>query len=237
MCLEVIALSAYCPTCFIRVDFEYLAWELSQTMANPPRKTPEQFSTSGMPVNAAESVAESPLFRLPRELRDQIYKIALELSLPLDYVTVTRSGLPEPALLTTCKTIRREAIGIHYSTSSFTIEIYDYHPAAAVLWRRKWESLEKQYGVKERCFDSDHQLYTSYAGHENWKNLKLWLQFAHEGMCGAPGEMDIEHKAEKRLIYALFGTVMMIADKPWEDAEFMLETFHPVLVSLNRKWK
>lgn len=208
----------------------------SHSMARPPRETPEQIPIVRTPVSTVESVANSALFRLPRELRDQIYKIALELSQPLGYITVSSNGIPEPWLLTTCKTIRQEAIGLHYSTSEFTMEIPSYDPTALVLWHRKCMILRQQYDVEENRRDK-HQVYMLYTGREKWKHLMLWLQYAHRGMCGAPSELDIEHPAEKQLMYALFGMVRTMHERSWEDVELLLQAFHPVLVSLNRKWK
>lgn len=208
----------------------------SHSMASPSRESPEQIPIMRAPVSTVESVANSALFRLPRELRDQIYKIALELSQPLGYITVSSNGIPEPCLLTTCRTIRQEAIELHYTTSEFTMEIPSYDPTALVLWHRKWMILRQQYDVQENLREK-RQVYMLYTGREKWKHLMLWLQCAHSAMCGAPSELDVEHPAEKQLIYALFGMVRAMQERPWEDVELLLRSFHPVLVSLNRKWK
>lgn len=116
------------------------------------------------------------------------------------------------------------------------MEIPSYDPTALVLWHRKWMILRQQYDVQENRRDK-HQVYMLYTGREKWRHLMLWLQCAHSAMCGAPSGLDIEHPAEKQLIYALFGTVMAMLEKPWDDVELLLKAFHPVLVSLNRKWK
>lgn len=67
------------------------------TMAHPLREAPEQIPIVRTQVTTVESVANSALFRLPRELRDQIYKIALELSQPLGYITVSSKAYPSLA--------------------------------------------------------------------------------------------------------------------------------------------
>lgn len=104
-----------------------------------------------MPVSTAQSIADSPLFRLPSELRNRIYEYTFA-NLG-NFVTIKQeNGIPEPSFFASCKTVRREAIGIFYSpdVNNLEITIDSFHPAMVTLWARKRILLKKQYGVNER---------------------------------------------------------------------------------------
>lgn len=116
-----------------------------------------QSSCSNMPVSSTRSIADSPLFRLPPELRNRIYEYAV-LSPGDPMININEdNGIPEPSLLASCKTTRREAIGIFYSPSfnDVRMTIDSFHPAMVIIWARKRIVLAQQYGLKERDWGVD----------------------------------------------------------------------------------
>lgn len=89
----------------------------------------------------ATSIAASPLFKLPPELRLRIYEYAVY-SCEDQLCEVTRKdGIPELALLFTCKTVRAKAIPVFYTVNTFRIAIESYHAAVQVLTARKKAAL------------------------------------------------------------------------------------------------
>lgn len=104
-----------------------------------------------MLVSTAQSIADSPPFKLPPELRNRIYEYTFA-SLGNSIIIKQENGIPEPSLLASCKIIRREAIGIFYSpdVNDLEITIDSFHPARVTLWARKRILLKQQYGVKKR---------------------------------------------------------------------------------------
>ena len=80
-------------------------------------KTTMTPNTDAEPNNATDSTTSSPFMKLPPELRDIIYEYALRLDDGIIQISST-TGIPEPPLLLTCKTIRREAISILYTLNS-----------------------------------------------------------------------------------------------------------------------
>lgn len=119
---------------------------------NPPRPRKKK---NGEGVNAAKvaesqtqspsSVAESPLFKLPPELRTMIYRFAL---IDDEEVVVTEAGgVPEPALLSVCKNVRSETYKVFYYENDFCCEIQQLSPATLRLADRKATLPGLRFGV------------------------------------------------------------------------------------------
>ena len=63
------------------------------------------------------SVAQSPLFQLPPELRTMIYRFALDTG---EDIEITEShGIPEPALLSVSKIVRSESYKVFYIENKY----------------------------------------------------------------------------------------------------------------------
>jgi hypothetical protein len=91
--------------------------------------------------------SHSPLLKLPPELRNRIYEYALRFDNGICEVNET-VGIPESALLLTCKEIRREAIGIFYSVNKVHVELESFSPSLPILIEKKMCALHKQYGFQ-----------------------------------------------------------------------------------------
>lgn len=102
-----------------------------------------------MPATTAQSIEHCRLFTLPSELRNQIYEYVVRGEPALLYqvmefrvyadpkIVVGADGIPEPPLLETCKTVRKEAIGIFYNINTIRIQITSFDSTPALLWKHK----------------------------------------------------------------------------------------------------
>ena len=147
-------------------------------------------------------MAHSPLFKLPRELRDYIY----------DYTfcssrrhRITRDeGIPEPALLLTCKAIREEAAVLFYGCSRLTLNIISYDPTTILLWDLKELYLTRAYGFMP------YRPHFRHAGRRNWHNLKLMLRLHLADMISSSSynlPSPPAHSEERIFISGLFKIV------------------------------
>lgn len=84
-------------------------------------------ATNDEPADITPSQLESPLFRLPAELRNAIYEMALTATSVLELEPWrTRATAPtQPPLTRTCRAIRAEALPIFYSSNDFLAAICD----------------------------------------------------------------------------------------------------------------
>jgi hypothetical protein len=93
---------------------------------------------------APSPIADSPLFKLPAELRIRIYADALYSDDNGECKVTRKHGIPEAPLLSTCKVIRGEAISMFYTLNSFRLAEKNSHPADFAMVQRKKKSLEAQ---------------------------------------------------------------------------------------------
>lgn len=140
--------------------------------------------------STSSSIDHSPLFKLPRELRDNIYEYAVYSEDDDGICTVTRRrGIPEPPLLFTCNIIREEAVEVFYSVNIFRVNLLrdDLHPAAKLLLVRKQRALATKglNTLKDRSItvfpigylDDLMTKVGKVVGFEY--RLWLWLEYAH----------------------------------------------------------
>jgi hypothetical protein len=188
---------------------------------------------------AASSVAHSPLFKLPRELRDYIYEYSFDsLYTPSgngeDKIKVTKEGgIPEPALLLTCKTIREEAIILFYGRSRFTLVSHSYDPAVMLLWNAKREHLKRGYNLAG-CVQG-----LSRVGPRRWDHLKRTLQLIHKGHHLFVAEVprhDPDFSGEEEFIRGMCIVASSMCRYEWDEAEAALQMLRQGLVALNPRW-
>lgn len=82
------------------------------------------------------------LLNLPGELRNQIFDFAV---VEPSAIRVTSKGLDQPALLKTCRQIRREAGTIYYGSNEFDICLERYNGAAFVPFARQARRFDTRY--------------------------------------------------------------------------------------------
>lgn len=80
---------------------------------------------------------DSPLSRLPTELRNEIYHLALIEENPVLINSDTRRVWRAPALLQTCRQLRAEASPVFLGNNAFLSARYFYHiPVSLHSWCR-----------------------------------------------------------------------------------------------------
>lgn len=189
--------------------------------------------TSGLNSSAAlpSSVAHSPLFKLPRELRDYIYEYSF--SNP-DLFRVTKDdGIPEPALLSICKLVRDEAIALFNGRERLRLSVKSYDPTVLVLWWLKKTRLARVYGFQPS------RLHVNHIGPRSYSSFKQALKFHHAGRIGhlkggLPGSP--EYCEERCFITGLLGVARKMKGIPWKEVETVLDGLRPGLVKMHPDW-
>lgn len=101
------------------------------------------------------SVAESPLFKLPPELRTMIYRFAL---IDDQEIAITESGgFPEPELLSVCKTVRSEAYKVFYYENIFCCVVEHFSPVTLLLAGRRESSTHPSIGIGKPVVEIRHE--------------------------------------------------------------------------------
>ena len=203
-------------------------------MDDSERQTTAQ-GASGLESSAVfpPSVAHSPLFKLPKELRDYIYEYAF--CTPPHQRTITKGGgIPEPALLFTCKIVRQEACPLFYGRQRLILVIDSYDPAVMVFWRLKKEQFARAYGLTSSGLHTYRRI-----GPRNWNSLKTMLRLHLAGKIGSlyrslSGSQRV--KDEGLFVAGLFKAVRKMKGWPWHRVEAVLDMLRPGLVKLHKEW-
>ena len=194
------------------------------------------------PNNITNSTPSSPLMKLPAELRNTIYEYALR----TDDGTIEiseQTGIPEPALLLTNKSIRAEALSIFYSQNIITLVIESYSPSVPLLVHKKQEAVLSKYKYKITTSR------VTLNGSANWHNLMAWLRHFHEAdgpvafikldpplKTGEyePGAKEVDK--EETVIAGLFQMVSYMDDVHWDDVEETLGMMRYALAAFDWDW-
>ena len=125
-------------------DSEILA--MTQTIQAPPPLPP--------------SVANSPLFRLPLELREHIYLHLLHSALGFNFPSDHSSTACTPSILRVCRAMHAEATPLLYTTNKLIFS----HPSDANMFRRALASELSTYlsTIVLRVKNTDTKLWTHY---------------------------------------------------------------------------
>lgn len=117
----------------------------------------------------------SPFLRLPAELRNEMYTLALVADLPLLISSQQATSIKEPPLLKVNHQIRREAATVYYRENEFYLTIHSMDGASVLPFAR----LVARYadGSKSPFV----QVTLVMMGGVDWKNLVAWLKLTHEG--------------------------------------------------------
>jgi hypothetical protein len=199
--------------------------------------------TKTYPASIFDAVADSPLFNLPREIRDMIYRFAL-IHYGLNYrrigntitkmpIDITKNnGIPEPGLLLASKIIRYETYEMFYYENIFACRIEYFHPAPVLLAERKfshWTDRSFGIGWPEVGIDFSER---------RWNNLVFWLQMCHQDKCiGWDREFQGNEDAEDKMLQGLFDTAL---ESPWYCLDMlncMLTSMRPAMEAVNSDWE
>lgn len=211
------------------------------------RKIRDRSLVGGEPqhIGSYTNIVNWPVFvhflRLPAEIRLNIYEYALQCDEEVCKITET-TGIPEPALLLTCKTFRREAISVFYSIHTFVLVAQSFSPSIPILVGSKAATLKEQHGciIKNLRMNED--------GPPSWHNLVRWLQTLHQGehSCIRLGRESIDGVhwdpaytslfKEYTFIVGLFEMFFRMRDKPWRTVEDVLSLMRPALAQFHLDW-
>jgi hypothetical protein len=110
-----------------------------------------------------DSVAESRLFKLPREIRDRIYGFCLtaECGVPVEWPTQWKMYGLQPQLFRTCRIIYEEAAPLLYTLNNMTF----HHPSDANMFVR---------AISSQDFSRD---ISSLSLHIKAQDTRLWMPY------------------------------------------------------------
>lgn len=210
----------------------------------PATEVSEPSSSEGTPEiplqdeaasSAFQVFTRSTLYKLSPELRNRIYSYALAPDGKSWAVTI-ENGMPEPALLFTCKHVRKEAIGIFYNENEFVLTMRDYHPAVQILWNRKTDALPPNIDLSKKVY------WVEEHGVKHWNNLKKSLRVIHSQniTIKGPGHFDADPTTAAReqgnFLFALEKMTSMMMSRPWEEVETVVDNLRAGLIKINPAW-
>lgn len=196
---------------------------LHQTLALPYGSPPATMATSG------DAGTTSKFQSLPAELRNRIYRETFNLDEP---VTITSNVFPEPALLSVCKQLRKEASPIFYGEREFLIDASNFITDPTLLFKQKRVIVAKIFKI-----EMSRQTITPTGDSRNWPNVLIALSRAHKGHAlGAVPHGIRPKEVSVKTLSAAFATAKALRGLPWHQVEPILEGYHGILVAHDRKW-
>lgn len=153
------------------------------------------------------------LLQLPAELRNAIYRYILVQPDPIDIPNnFANHGYQEPALLTTCKEIRKEAIAIFHMENVFDVEVSDFEIVNVL----KWEKIVSAAVGNGDNFKAaqDKTRYVGATDNPNWTNFHRWIKEYHHGntTLRQPGPCELSGGDERADAYVIAGMFLMLKD-------------------------
>jgi hypothetical protein len=185
-------------------------------------------STDGTIVSPIQNaVANSPLWKLPPELRNMIY----------EYVVGTGwvymdSGIPEPPVRMVSKLLRHESMPIYYQQNTFHQRQDEYKMAALDCMYRKAKFIQKQYKLEVDFYRTDMV--------PNWPDVLEYLKAVHGGTArvkfSVHDDMPQAVNADELLVRSMFEMVRKMKTHPWKVVEALLKEHRHVLIRLDSRW-
>lgn len=162
------------------------------------------------------------LLRLPAELRNRVWELALIDTHP---IVVDQSNYRQPALLRTCSQIRNEAAAIYYEQNTFADDISDLDFTADFTFAQH----AGQYDAKIFMF--------GHVSRASWQNLVRACKRFHGGGCNGlryTGTRPVEW----RLAARAFDLVHALRHTRWEETEQALNVFKATVAESNpTRWR
>jgi hypothetical protein len=168
-------------------------------------------STTAMeaaPIPPGADSKRPHLFRIAPELRNRIYHYCLSTE---KIIIVDANGFKEPALLRTCRQIRKEALKIFESNAFCIPMIALAYPAPKSHWVHNTGI--RKYGV----------VFTKSTGRDIWENLLDWLKRYHEGSShrwNCPDHLGVQSIFEHAFDIV---NVMKYGEEDWGIVQDVLE--------------
>jgi len=191
--------------------------------------------TMSAPVDSSmtfkeSAVGDSPLFHLSGELRNEIYRHYFGDN---ESILVTTAGVPEPALLATCRAIRKEALALFYHGKRLDFAMKRYDSSILMKWEPKRRSLEVAHADGYSTWSMPEGMQADKT------NLCLWLwRYYFKIVTFCPGMLDeddaVQGTPEDNMVRALFDTMTCLkaAHVSWE---VIVEALQPGFTLLRRQ--
>lgn len=122
-----------------------------------------------------------------------------------DPVEVT-SSLRQPSLTQTCHQVRKETIGLWYTSNLFESNIEQYDAKVAHLWDFHCKAVGQQVKVK----------YTVHGGRDR-RNMEVWLGNRWEDGIVYVAQSGFDGSTAQKLMHDFFTVLNDHLDHPWED--------------------
>ncbi|KAK3714221.1 hypothetical protein LTR37_008023 [Vermiconidia calcicola] len=184
--------------------------------------------------NATLSVSDEasfPLFRLPAEIRNMIYK---EVLVQKTGVYIAAIGVPEPPLLRVSRLLRKETITIYYGCNIFHIPTTNYDSSVFLHWTTMRRRLRKEHKIRTQADGVGGRMLP------HWGNLVLWLRGYYDGSIAwkskFPCDISRNESADIMVVGGMFHIVHQMKDKSWEKVLEVLEQQHMILVKIDARW-
>lgn len=190
------------------------------------------------------SVSRSPMFKLPRELRDKIYEYAVYSNDDGRCIVTHNDGIREPPLLLTCKTIREEAIEVFYGVNDFpSLSWHSIPPPGFCMDAKSSRSSCKAFDsatATTKCSTMRKPRVAFFGEVEDQQgNLMSWLHYVHAEGTPCPPEMR-DHESKKwdshsKIINSMFKIVQAMKEHSWDEVKAILESIHCGLLALAKQ--
>jgi hypothetical protein len=156
------------------------------------------------------------------------------------YDVTKEIGISEPALLFTCKAIRKEAVEIFFRKNRFRLLMLSWDPATEVLIMRK----EKILGTGEIA---ERRRALGHGDGRQWENLLEWLRRYHTEEAhplAVPAvkayedeDMGADQPDEYGVVDSMFKLVNALSGSSWEDITPMMIGLRHGLNAIDHSWR
>jgi hypothetical protein len=169
----------------------------------------------------AQVARQSPLLKLPPELREHIYHFALA---EVDIIAVNSVTSTAPALLLTCRKIRRESEPIFYASNEFRVSSVNWAvPCPAAHW------------IHNKVPAENLKLYFTTTN-PVWTNLLDWLQKYHARQVDTRPFGQASKVSDTEILAKAFDIVDIMRAVEWKVVSEVLETFKDAVAINNSTW-
>jgi hypothetical protein len=202
---------------------------------------------------AAETVSDSPLLKLPAELRNRIYELVIESKPRIASLRTRKScglamnhtmrftaeyGMSEPALLATCRTIRREAMAEFRAHHSYKLVVSasSFDGDELLYWKTRLSSLFTQPDTQ-----ASNQL--DEAGAPNlrtWRRVTRWLQRAQAKFSHGEAVNELNKRFDRGGVVMLCAVSKSVRDpkrKPWDGVKGGSQNINILVHEVQRSWR
>ena len=184
-------------------------------------------------LNLTFATASKPhLFRLPPELRTQVYLLCLKENKTITVERSTGTGVREPGLLAVCSSVRQEARPLYYLENRFFLSMDDLDVMKVLPWLemvRPFFGDDLERGSRMTFGIPDDTV--------KWQNLEKWLELAHAGRAYGP-RVKAQTSPDWHIvaIAGTFDVARASKEQPWELAKLALPGLRKMLASHDEKW-